>query len=124
MLIALLVVYNIYTGATIQEIGIPGLFSIKFGDGGGNASGGNGATDEFTFTFSPNPARRGEEVMIHMSEAKPVRVYYNGRALPKKTSHNERVITVTVPGDARNGYFELAWDGEHKVAERELIVVP
>jgi hypothetical protein len=27
-----LIAYNIYTGATIQEIGIPGLFTIKFGD--------------------------------------------------------------------------------------------
>ena len=24
--------WNLYTGATIQEIGIPGIFSIKFGD--------------------------------------------------------------------------------------------
>ncbi len=27
-----LIAYNLYTGATIQEIGIPGLFTIKFGE--------------------------------------------------------------------------------------------
>lgn len=29
----MLVAWNLYTGATIQEIGIPGLFSVKFGPG-------------------------------------------------------------------------------------------
>jgi hypothetical protein len=31
-----LIGYNIYSGATIQEIGIPGLFMIKFGDSKSN----------------------------------------------------------------------------------------
>jgi hypothetical protein len=32
LLILGIVLWNIYTGATIQEIGIPGLFTIKFGN--------------------------------------------------------------------------------------------
>ena len=31
IIILLLVLWNIYTGATVQEVGIPGVFSIKFG---------------------------------------------------------------------------------------------
>ena len=35
LILAMLIIgWNLYTGATIQEIGIPGLFMIKFGNGG------------------------------------------------------------------------------------------
>jgi hypothetical protein len=33
VVVLLVVAWNIYTGATVQEIGIPGLFTIEFGPG-------------------------------------------------------------------------------------------
>ncbi len=116
VLLILLIIWNLYTGATVQEIGIPGIFTIKFGP--------TPQPQSFTFTFSSNPARRGEDILLYLSESKPVTVYYNGQPLPKKTSHDGKVLTVTVPADARNGFFELAWDGHSVRASQELIVLP
>lgn len=122
VLLILLIVWNLYTGATVQEIGIPGIFTIKFGSRGDDSN--TQPAQSLTFTFSPNPARRGEDVLLYLSESKPVTVYYNGRPLPKKVSPDGKVLTVTVPGDARNGFFELTWDGQSVRASQELIVLP
>jgi hypothetical protein len=49
-----LVLWNIYTGATIQEIGIPGIFMVKFGDQ--------------TKSNAPAPPAPGPQIIV---EAKP-----------------------------------------------------
>ena len=33
LLLVLIIIYNLYTGATIQKVGIPGVFEIEFGQG-------------------------------------------------------------------------------------------
>lgn len=37
VMVVVLVLYNVYTGATIQRIGVPGLFDIEFGRPGAQA---------------------------------------------------------------------------------------
>ena len=65
-----------------------------------------------TFTFEPNPAKRGEEVQLHLSSALDnAIVYFNGRALPKKVLANGKTYVITIPADATNGFFELEWSG-------------
>jgi hypothetical protein len=48
ILVLLLIAWNIYTGATVQEIGIPGLFTIKFGEKHSSGNSNNPASQ-------PNP---------------------------------------------------------------------
>ncbi|MHC4622163.1 MAG: hypothetical protein ACYTEQ_30880 [Planctomycetota bacterium] len=89
----------------------------------GGAGSQSSPESDFKFTVSPNAARRGGEVLLHLSEAKSVVVYYNGRTLPKKVSRNGKVLTVTIPGDAKSGFFELTWNGHSVRAPQEFIVL-
>lgn len=77
-----------------------------------------------TFTVNPERARRGEEVVLYLSEKRyDVMVLYNGRPLPKKTTHDGQVVTVTIPGNAESGFFELAWNGHSVQASKRFIVL-
>ncbi len=80
-----------------------------------------------TFRVSPSEASPGSEVSLYLSQAASVGgVYFNGRALPKKTSPDGKVITVTVPGDNQIGswYFELEHNGQMIQSQNRLEVIP
>ena len=79
----------------------------------------------FTFTFTPNPAKRGTDVEIRPSVAmENAVVYFNGQALPKKVQANGRSLIVTVPANAESGYFELANLGIRIRAADKLNILP
>jgi hypothetical protein len=66
-----------------------------------------------TVTLSAGSAARGSEINIYVNPARaPLIVYFNGRILPKKTDASGTVLTVTVPGDAHSGHFEVEWGGQ------------
>jgi hypothetical protein len=94
--------------------------SGQIGDEGGSQPPSEPA---FTFTVSPNAAKRGSEVLLHLSEARPVKVYYNGRILPKTTLGTSKVLRVTIPANAKSGFFELEWNGQSVRASQEFIVL-
>jgi hypothetical protein len=78
----------------------------------------------FTFTVSPNPAKRGQKVMLYLSDARPgAMVYYNGRPLPKVDLDYSKVFRVTIPANAKSGYFELKWNGQSVRASKKFIVL-
>ena len=78
---------------------------------------------EVAFTFSPQTARRGNEVTLQLTPGRQsVTVFFNGRPLPKKVLAGGRTLVVTVPGDARSGYFELEYNGRRYRADRVLRV--
>jgi len=45
-------------------------------------------------------------------------VFFDGRPLPKKVMQGGRQLVVTIPGDARSGYFELEHRGERYRAKQ------
>jgi hypothetical protein len=75
------------------------------------------------FTFEPKRIRRGSEVTLFLTPPRQgVRVYFNGRPLPKKVLAGGSRIVVTVPSDARNGHFELELKGRRYRAAQMLRV--
>jgi hypothetical protein len=75
------------------------------------------------YTFHPKVGRRGSEVTLILTPPRPrVTVFYNGRPLPKKVFEGGKRLVVTIPGDARSGYFELQLGGERFRAKQRLIV--
>ena len=67
---------------------------------------------ELSFTVAPMTARRGSEVTLTLTPARlGTAVYYNGRLLPKKVLNNGQTMIVTIPGDARSGFFEVEYQG-------------
>jgi hypothetical protein len=64
------------------------------------------------FTFAPPAGRRGSEVTLTLTPPRQdVMVYFDGRPLPKKVLARGRRIVITIPSDARTGYFELELKG-------------
>jgi|GEM_PF-2638101 large repetitive protein len=78
---------------------------------------------ELSFTVAPTAARRGSEVTLNLTPARlGTAVYYNGRLLPKKVLNNGRTMIVTIPGDARSGYFEVEYKGRRYRSPGRFIV--
>jgi hypothetical protein len=77
-----------------------------------------------SFTFSPGSGPAGSDVELYLSAAEQVEVYYEGRVLPKRVSADGRTLTVTIPGNASSGYFELRWDGQSVRASQQFVVTP
>jgi hypothetical protein len=76
-----------------------------------------------TFRFAPTVARRGSEVTLFLDPPRQgVSVFYNGRPMPKRVFEGGKRIVVTVPADARSGYFELEYDSERFRAKKRLRV--
>jgi hypothetical protein len=70
-------------------------------------------TPALSFTVAPATAKRGSEVTLTLTPAQQdVSVYLDGRLLPKRTLQGGRQIVVTVPGDAKSGFFEVEYNGE------------
>lgn len=65
------------------------------------------------FTVAPEAARRGAEVTLTLTPAaNDVSVYFDGRPLPMRVLGNGKRIVVTVPSDAKTGYFEVEYKGQ------------
>jgi hypothetical protein len=74
---------------------------------------------ELEFSFAPMVGRRGSEVTLTLTPPRQgVMVFFDGRPLPKKVLAGGRRIVVTIPSDARTGYFELELRGRRFRAER------
>jgi len=85
------------------------------------------AASAVSFYVQPSTTSPGAEVSLYLSQpAQPVVVYFNGRALPKKTSPDGTVIVVPVPGDAQSGswYFELQYNGQMIQSQNMVTVTP
>jgi hypothetical protein len=71
------------------------------------------------FEVSPAAGRRGAEVTITVKPAREeVTVFFDGRPLPKRVMQGGRIVVVTIPSDARSGYFELELDGKRYRAKK------
>jgi hypothetical protein len=77
---------------------------------------------EIEFTFTPMSGKRGSEVTLIVTPPRQVMVLYDGRPLPKKVFQGGRRLVVTVPGDARTGFFELELEGKRYRAKRPFRV--
>ncbi|MCB9556110.1 MAG: IPT/TIG domain-containing protein [Deltaproteobacteria bacterium] len=78
---------------------------------------------ELSFTIAPHRVQRGQEVTLFLTPARQfTRVYFNGRLLPKKSLEAGRRLVVTVPSDARSGYFEVEYRGRVYKANQRLHV--
>lgn len=74
---------------------------------------------ELEFTFAPTAGRRGSEVTLFLSPpTQVVMVYFDGRPLPKKVLEAGRRLVITVPSDARSGYFEIEHRGQRYRAKQ------
>lgn len=79
---------------------------------------------EVAFRFGPHAGRRGSEVTLFLSPPRRyVSVYYDGRLLPKRVLRNGAQVIVTIPGDARSGYFEVEYRGRRYRARRRFRVL-
>lgn len=77
----------------------------------------------FTFTVVPSTARRGQEVTLYFSRLPmDVRVYLNGRALPKK--HLGDTLVITIPSDADSGIIEVFSPDNQQTASATVTVLP
>jgi len=77
---------------------------------------------EIEFTFTPMSGKRGSEVTLIVTPPRQVMVFYDGRPLPKRVFQGGRRLVVTVPGDARTGFFELELEGRRYRAKRPFRV--
>lgn len=78
---------------------------------------------EVEFTFAPTSGRRGSEVTLFLDPPRQsVTVFFNGRPLPKRTMEGGRRLVITVPSDARTGYFELEYNGRQYRAKKKFRV--
>ncbi len=66
---------------------------------------------EIEFDFAPKRGRRGSEVTLSINPPhQEVLIFFDGRPLPKKTLQGGRRVVVTIPSDARTGYFEVEYN--------------
>jgi hypothetical protein len=122
VLVVLLVIWNIYRGATVQKIGIPGLFSIDFGSTRSKLSGSwkytlrsdvsqqafNGSMDLAVdgdivsgTMDNPDPQRSGERSSVHGN-------YVNGTLTLTRDTNRDGVMQeyrLTSNGAAFKGAF-------------------
>jgi len=96
--------------------------------------GGGSWSAAFSFSFNPKSGPVESEVILSLSEPRDVDVYYiepsvgqDGRPIlvkvsDKKTFGGNKTITVLIPGDATDGFFELRWD-EGRVRASEIFIV-
>jgi hypothetical protein len=71
-----------------------------------------------------NPrAARGSDVRLIVEPPQPsVEVFFNGRLMPKRVLAGGRILVVTVPANAADGFFEVAWAGRRFRAPQMLVV--
>lgn len=75
------------------------------------------------FTVTPLKARRGSEVTLTLTPPRmSVSVYLDGRPLPHKVLGGGKRLVVTVPSDAKSGYFEVEYKGRRYKAPEKLRV--
>jgi hypothetical protein len=96
--------------------------------------GGGSVGTAFSFSFNPKSGPVESEVILSLSEPRDVDVYYiepsvgqDGRQLlvkasDKKVFGGDKNITVLIPGNALDGFFELRWNGG-KVRASEIFIV-
>ena len=78
---------------------------------------------EVAFKVVPQSGRRGSEVTLLLTPPRQeVLVVFNDRPLPKKVLQGGARIVVTIPGDARTGFFELEYNGRRYRAEKPFKV--
>jgi hypothetical protein len=78
---------------------------------------------ELEFSFAPRAGQRGSEATLFISPPRQnVRVFYNDRPLPIKILQGGRQIVVTIPGDARSGYFSVEYNNRSYKAKRRFRV--
>jgi hypothetical protein len=75
------------------------------------------------FTVTPLKARRGGEVTLTLTPPRMgVSVLLDGRPLPHKVLGGGKRLVVTVPSDAKSGYFEVEYKGRRYKAPKKLRV--
>jgi hypothetical protein len=81
------------------------------------------APPEVAFRVAPLRVYRGGEVTLFLTPPRRyVSVYYNGRLLPKRVLRNGAQLVVTIPADAKSGYFEIEYRGRRYRAKSRVRV--
>jgi hypothetical protein len=66
-------------------------------------------------------AQRGKQLEIEVIPFHgDVKVFFNGRPMPKKV-YNDTLV-VTIPSTANSGYFEVEWQGRRYRSNRVNVV--
>lgn len=75
------------------------------------------------FSFAPQKIKRGNEVTLSLDPASTdASVYFAGRPLPQRTLAGGKKLIVTIPSDAKSGYFEVEYKGRKYRAQKKLMV--
>lgn len=78
---------------------------------------------EIVFDFNPKRGPRGSEVTLTIDPPQQdVLILFDERPLPKKTLQAGRQVVVTIPGDARDGFFEVEYNGRRYRAKEAFKV--
>lgn len=75
-----------------------------------------------SFTFNPTSGPPGSDVELYLSAPLSVEVYFDGRVLPKRVLAGGSTLSVTIPGNASSGYFELRYSGRSVRAAQQFVV--
>lgn len=106
---------NIITDPSGWAVEIIWSNGVVFTRGGGGAPPGGGSSGggDVNFSFGPNPARKGGEVWLDLTQpvGNQIQVFLNGVHLPIISTKGQSYVVVSLPMNATNGPIEIDYQG-------------